>query len=102
MHSHDEEIAGRESPGGQDDSLTFDLARLLTSRDAKELADVRSELEKMATTAKTPVTRELGFVALVAADTDVERAWKLGTKSVTALQDLVNAMPLLREPASSS
>src|SRR5205807_8700023 len=55
-------------------------------------------LEKIATGARAPVTRQLGFVALVAADGGVDRAWELATKSVTSLKDLVQAMPLLRDP----
>jgi putative heme-binding domain-containing protein len=88
-------LAGQESA---DESVTFDLIRLLTTRPAAELAAVRPDLERMATTAKQPVTRQLGFVALIAADDSVDKAWALGTKSVPALQDLLNAMPLTRDP----
>jgi putative heme-binding domain-containing protein len=82
-----------------DDSVLFDLIRLLTTRSTNELAGVRPDLEKLATDAKLPVTRQLGFVALIAADAGIDKAWALGTKSVTALQDLVSAMPLIRDPA---
>jgi putative heme-binding domain-containing protein len=82
----------------QDESVTFDLIRLLTSRSGGELAGVRDELEKMATGARVPLNRELGYVALIAADGGVEKAWALGTKSVSALNDLVSAMPLIRDP----
>jgi putative heme-binding domain-containing protein len=81
----------------EEESVVFDLVRLLTGRGSEELAGARAELEQMATTARLPVTRELGFVALVAADGNVDRAWALATKSVTALQDLVHAMPLIRD-----
>jgi putative heme-binding domain-containing protein len=87
-----------EQESNPDESVVFDLVRLLTGRHADELAGARAELERMATGAKQPVSRELGFVALIAADGNVERAWALGTKSATALQDLVNAMPLIRDP----
>jgi putative heme-binding domain-containing protein len=87
-----------EQESNPDESVVFDLVRLLTSRKTDELAGARAELEKMAISAKQPVSRELGFVALIAADGNVDRAWALGTKSVTALQDLVNAMPLIRDP----
>ena len=69
----------------QDESVVFDLIRLLTSRPAGELAKVRGELEKMATGAKLPVTRQLGFVALIAADGNADKAWALAEKSVTVL-----------------
>jgi putative heme-binding domain-containing protein len=92
IHTHNEQERT------QDESVVFDLIRLLTGRSAEELARARADLEKMATSAKTPLTRELGYVALIAADGNVDRAWTLATKSVTALQDLVNAMPLIRDP----
>jgi putative heme-binding domain-containing protein len=84
--------------GDRDESVVFDLVRLLTSRGGRELAGVRAELEKMATSASLPVTRQLGFVALIAADGSVDRAWKLAGGSVRTLQDLVSAMPLIRDP----
>src|SRR5262249_7700348 len=84
--------------GNQDEGVTFDLVRLLAARGPKDLAGVRGELEKMATEAKAPLTRQLGFVALVAADGNTERAWALATKSANGLLDLVQAMPLLGDP----
>jgi putative heme-binding domain-containing protein len=87
-----------EQQGNKDEAVAFDLIRLLTSRPVGELASVRPGLEKLATDARTPLTRELGFVALIAADGGVDRAWALATKSVTSLQDLVAAMPLVRDP----
>jgi len=87
-----------DQPGNRDQSVVYDLIRLLTSRSAAELKDARAELEKMATKARAPLTRELGFVALIAADGGVDRAWSLALKSTAALRDLVDAMPLLRDP----
>jgi putative heme-binding domain-containing protein len=81
-----------------EESVVFDLVRLLSERGPKELAAVRGDLEKLAAGAKAPVTRQLGYVALIAADGNVDKAWGLGLKSVRALQDLVNAMPLVRDP----
>jgi putative heme-binding domain-containing protein len=82
----------------QDESVVFDLIRLLTSRPASELTEARGELEKMAVESKLPVTRQLGFVALIAADGSVDKAWALALKSVSGLRDLLRAMPLLRDP----
>src|SRR5207244_10078867 len=65
---------------------------------ASALAGFRADLQKLATSARSPVTRELGYVALIAADGNVDRAWQLGSKSPAALKDLVNAMPLVRDP----
>lgn len=81
-----------------DESVTFDLFRLLTGRPQLELAGARAELKRLATEAQRPVTRQLGFVALVAGDGTIEDAWRIASKSVAALQDLVAAMPLVRDP----
>jgi putative heme-binding domain-containing protein len=81
-----------------DESVVFDLVRLLTGRPAAELAAARTDLEGLATNAKRGVTRQLGYVALVAADNSIDRAWALAGKSVSALLDLVDAMPLVRDP----
>jgi putative heme-binding domain-containing protein len=89
-------ITGQEAP---DESVVFDLVRLLTSHSVGQLAAVRPELERLATGAKLPVTRQLGFVALIAADDDVDKAWSLARKSVTTLEDLLHAMPLIRDPS---
>jgi putative heme-binding domain-containing protein len=87
-----------EQQNNTDESVAFDLVRLLTSRSAPELTDVRGELEKMATAATLPTTRQLGFVALIAADGGVDKAWSLAERSVSSLRDLVSAMPLIRDP----
>ncbi len=86
-----------EQSANQDETMLFNLVRLLLERGPQQLQGVRGELEKLATDAKTPVTRQLGYVALIAADGGVEPAWKLGTKSAAALQDLVQAVPLVRD-----
>jgi putative heme-binding domain-containing protein len=82
-----------------DGSVIFDLVRTLTERNPADLAAVRGELESLATAAKQPVTRQLGFVALIAADGRIDPAWVLATKSLRGLQDLVSAMPMLRDPS---
>src|SRR5262249_38142900 len=82
---------------GQDESVVFDLLRLLTSLPAAELTAARPELEKMAAGAKNPLTRELGFAGLIAADGGIDKAWTLGLTSIGNLRDLVNAMPLVRD-----
>jgi putative heme-binding domain-containing protein len=90
-------IHAQDEAAQSEESVVFDLVRLLTDRGPKDLASVRGNLEKLATEGKNPVTRQLGYVALVAADGNVDKAWALGTKSVGALQDVVNAVPLVRD-----
>jgi putative heme-binding domain-containing protein len=82
----------------QDESVVFDLVRLLTSRRSDELTGARADLEKMSADGKLPVTRQLGYVALIAADNTIDKVWAQATKSPAALEDLVRAMPLIRDP----
>ena len=87
-----------DQQGSEDQSVVFDLVRLLTGRPAAQLAGVRDQLAALATTSHQPVTRQLGFVALIAADGNPDKAWALGAKSVKALRDLLDAIPLIRDP----
>lgn len=82
----------------QDRDVLYDLVRVLTSLPPADLAGVRPELERLALDGRAPLTRELGFVALVAADGSIEAAWKTGQRSTRALRDLVYAMPFVRDP----
>ncbi len=78
-----------------DTTVVFDLVRQLTGRSAAELTSARAELEKLATSAKQPVFRQIGFVSLINVDGGVDQAWSLAATDVKRLQDFVNAMPLI-------
>lgn len=90
----------RSLDGGKasSESSLFDLARLLTAGDPLELREVRADLERLCLEGKTPVARQLGYVALVAADRGVGPAWELASRSPSRLRDLVTAMPLIANP----
>jgi len=79
-------------------TIVFDLVRLLTGRSAAELAESRDTFALMATAARLPVVRQIGYVALITADGDVEPAWELAVASTSNLLDLVQAMPLIPNP----
>ena len=87
-----------DRPGEGDDSVAFDLGRLMTSRDPAQLARVRDDVRALAIAGRKPITRELGYLTLIAADGGVERAWTLASKSPGSLRDLVDAMPAIRDP----
>ena len=70
---------------------------LTTGLDA-ELSGARADLEKLAAAGRQSATRQLGFVTLIAADGTTDRAWALAMKSIAALHDLLDAMPLIRDP----
>jgi putative heme-binding domain-containing protein len=91
----------REKTGG-DSGAEFDLVRLLTDRNTGQLGSVRTQLEQMATGGQRAATRQLGFVALIAADGNTDNAWKLATESRRALEDLLQAVPIIRDPGLRS
>ncbi|HUE69460.1 MAG TPA: HEAT repeat domain-containing protein, partial [Pirellulaceae bacterium] len=94
-----------------DESVAFDLVRLLTTAvgqvsnlsrregQVENLPHVRSQLEKLATTAKQPIIRQAGYLGLIAADGNADHAWELAAKSVPTLRDLVSAVPLISDPS---
>jgi putative heme-binding domain-containing protein len=102
IRNQDEQADSKHPSAATDESVVFDLVRLLTSRPAAELTEARGQLEKLSTDAKLPVTRQLGFVALIAADGNIDKAWALALKSASSLGDLVRAMPLVRDPGQKA
>jgi putative heme-binding domain-containing protein len=80
-----------------DPSLVFDLVRLLAGRGAAELAPARIELEKLATAARQPILRQIGFVSLVNVDKSPDQAWELAARTAAGLRDFVDAMPLVAD-----
>ncbi|REK11160.1 MAG: dehydrogenase [Planctomycetota bacterium] len=86
-----------KAPDEADPSLVFDLVRLLTSRPADELAGARVRLEKLATAAKQPVLRQIGYVSLMNVDKSPDKAWELAGESIGSLRDFVMAMPLVAD-----
>jgi putative heme-binding domain-containing protein len=89
------QLLGEESR--TDNSVVYDLVRLLTAREPAELSAIRSDLEALATKARSPIARQFGFVALIAADKGVDRAWTLSKSSADALRDLLDAVPMVRD-----
>lgn len=83
----------------RDESIVFDLVRLLNGRPAAELTAVRGDLEALALKAKQAIIRQAGFIALLTIDESVDPAWTLAEKSVGSLRDLLTAVPLVRDAA---
>ncbi|HEX7376409.1 MAG TPA: PVC-type heme-binding CxxCH protein [Pirellulales bacterium] len=82
-----------------EESVVFDLVRLLTAQRPEQLAEVRGQIEKLATSAKQPIIRQVAFAAIVAIDGSPDQAWKLGTSNASALYDMVSAVPLVSDPS---
>ncbi len=80
-----------------DESVAYDLARLMTAR-TNDLTAGRAQLEAIATSANNQLMRQIGYVSLIAADGNPDKAWALASKSVQGLRDLVTAVPQIRDP----
>lgn len=85
------------APISVDTGVVFELVRQLVGRNAEELTAARGELEKLATSAKQPIFRQIGYVSLINVDHNVDAAWKLATTDAKRLVDFVNAMPLISD-----
>lgn len=83
----------------QSEGLAFDLVRLLTDRPSNELQSYRKQLFELANASKTPVLRRLALATLVSADGKPDLVWSEGEKSLQAMQDTVNALPMVRDVA---
>jgi putative heme-binding domain-containing protein len=80
------------------DGTIVDFARLLSTRNRSDLGAIRPKLERLTREAKNPLTRQIGFVALISADGNVDRVWDSASKSTESLHDLVAALPLVPDP----
>ena len=95
------ELDARE--GAVDSATVFDLIRVLLSRPASELAELRGDMERMATSARRPQLRRIGYVALTAIDAlgggdPSAKVWELAKAEPRRLVDLVEALPLVSDP----
>jgi putative heme-binding domain-containing protein len=78
-------------------ATVFDLVHLLAGRGGEELASVRADLEALATGAKQPLLRQVGYVAMITVDGSPDKAWALAEKSPDHRRDLLAAMPLIAD-----
>ena len=86
----------------QDESTLVELVRLIPGRPAQELAAARADIEALATKARQPLLRQVGYVMLLAVDGTPEKAWETASKSVAGLRDLVGAVPMIADPSMRS
>ncbi len=73
----------------------YDLVLMLSRREPSELVKARSTFENWTKTAKRTITRRIGYVALVAADQNVDPAWQLATRSISSLKDFLDAIQII-------
>ena len=77
------------------DQVIFDLVLMLSRREPSELVGARARFETWTRTAKRPITRRIGYVALVAADQSVDQAWALAERTTRSLRDFLDAVQII-------
>jgi putative heme-binding domain-containing protein len=102
-------LAALDKKEGEVDSNTvFDLIRVLLGRPKQELVELRGDMERLATSAKRSVMRRIGYVGLMNIDASQADAtggdasakvWKLASDEPRRLVDLIEALPLVGDPA---
>ncbi|NBS91764.1 dehydrogenase, partial [bacterium] len=80
------------------DEVRREALRTLASLDAKTEVRILLDAFVLATAAKTPLLRQVGFVALVNIDQSIDNTWALASKSIPSLRDLLAAIPLMPDP----
>ena len=103
-----------QKSGDVDSNTVFELIRMLLGRPKQELVEFRGDMERLATTAKRPVMRRIGYVGLMNIDAlgansantadsgagdPSARVWALASADPRRLVDLVDALPLVSDPA---
>ena len=100
-------LAALDRKEGEVDSNTvFELIRVLLGRPKQELVELRGDMERLATSAKRPVMRRIGYVGLMNIDAQAvggdptAKVWTLATADPRRLIDLAEALPLVGDPAA--
>ena len=96
-------VASLDAGDGATESATvFELVRAALGRPAGEVAQLRTDLEKLTTSAKRPELRRIGYVSLMtidaAAGDPVAKVWQLAVADPARLVDLVESLPLVSDP----
>ncbi len=88
-----------DGKGDEAEPVVRDLAAILLQSKASELAPKRDKLEKLATEGQQPLTRRVGYAALITADGGADRAWGRAGDDAAKLTDLILSIPEIRDPA---
>src|SRR5437773_3080416 len=83
--------------GEESESVLRDLASLLLQNKTADLAAKRADLEKLAGESQLPLTRQLGYAALITADASADKIWQRAGADPTRLADLVLSVPSIRD-----
>src|SRR5207253_6438296 len=94
-------ITQLDKKGAEFEDVLRELAGLLLQAKPAELASKRAELALLANSGELPLTRQIGYAALMTAHGSVKQVWT-EAEAAKKLSDLLLAIPLLRDPSLRS
>ena len=83
------------SGGMHAEHVLSDLANIFTTQPPDKVTAYRRQIEKLASSGKLSVTRQLAYVAMMSTDKSADKAWQQAMNSVGSLRDFVEAVPLV-------
>ncbi len=86
-----------DKKGAESEPVLRDLGSVLLQHKAAELAAKRTALADLSTAAQVPLSRQLGYAALMIGDQSGDKTWAEVEGDGTKLADLILSIPLLRE-----
>ena len=86
-----------DQKGEESEPVLRDLAVILLQAKPADLAARRGDLEKLASEAQLPLTRQMAYGALITADASADKIWPQVESDPAKLSDLLLSIPLLRD-----
>ncbi len=86
-----------DKKGAESEPVLRDLGGVLLQNKPAELAAKRMALANLAIAAQLPLSRQIGYAALMTGDESCDKAWAEAEPDGTKLSDLLLSIPLLRE-----
>ena len=90
-------ITELDKKGDEAQPVLRDLGSLLLQNKTPDLAAKRDSLERLANEAQLPLSRQMGYAALVSADQSTDKSWPQVEGNSAKLTDLLLALPLIRD-----
>ena len=88
-----------QSAGDKSSQAIDDLGQIMLKQPAADLKAAHAALEKCTAADKPAVLRQYAHAALMTTDNSIEPAWNVALKSPPALNDFLNALPLVSDAA---
>jgi putative heme-binding domain-containing protein len=88
-----------DKKGEEAQPVLRDLGGLLLQDKPADLTAKRDALAKLAQEAQVPLSRQIGYAALITADQSMERPWQRSESDASKRADLLLSLPLVRDPS---